>query len=207
VKLWLVRHAAPLVQAGVCYGRTDLAADAEASERCAAHLADVLPADCDLWASPRQRCRQLALALQLIRPDLQSQDDERLAEMDFGAWEGQRWDAITTAELQAWTDNFADYATGANGESVRNMMDRVGAAFDDASRQAHASGRDQVWITHAGVIRAAALLARGIRQVRLAAEWPLEAPGFGQWCTLTLHSAGNVRNEGVQSGLRSPAKR
>ncbi len=38
-------------------------------------------------------------------------------------------------------------------------MARVGAAWDDW----RASGRDAVWVTHAGVMRAALLLSRGVR--------------------------------------------
>ncbi|MBK9441772.1 MAG: hypothetical protein IPN53_10860 [Comamonadaceae bacterium] len=43
-----------------------------------------------------------------------------------------------------------------------------------------------MWITHAGVIRTAHLLARSVRQVQHAAQWPLDAPGFGQWSVLTV---------------------
>jgi alpha-ribazole phosphatase len=48
---------------------------------------------------------------------------------------------------------------------------------------------NQVWITHAGVIRAARLIASGKRRVAQASEWPVDAPGFGQWCTLDLQSS------------------
>ena len=38
MKLWLVRHAQPLVDAGVCYGRLDVAADPAATVRETAAL-------------------------------------------------------------------------------------------------------------------------------------------------------------------------
>jgi len=41
-----------------------------------------------------------------------------------------------------------------------------------------------VWITHAGVARAARLLADGVPVLTRAAQWPLEAPGYGQWLQL-----------------------
>jgi alpha-ribazole phosphatase len=47
-------------------------------------------------------------------------------------------------------------------------------------------GQDSVWITHAGVIRAATLLSKGIRAIKQADEWPHQAPGFGEWCSLAL---------------------
>ena len=43
---------------------------------------------------------------------------------------------------------------------------------------------DQVWITHAGVARAAVLLEQGIRMPLSAAQWPAQAPGFGCWIRL-----------------------
>ena len=43
MKLWLVRHAQPRIEAGVCYGQLDLAADAQATRPCAEALAQVLP--------------------------------------------------------------------------------------------------------------------------------------------------------------------
>jgi len=38
-----------------------------------------------------------------------------------------------------------------------------------------------VWITHAGVIRAATLLTQGLRQVQRADQWPIAAPAWGAW--------------------------
>ncbi|OYT94082.1 MAG: phosphoglycerate kinase [Burkholderiales bacterium PBB3] len=43
---------------------------------------------------------------------------------------------------------------------------------------------DQVWITHAGVARAAVLLEQGIRIPHSAAQWPAQAPAFGGWIKL-----------------------
>jgi alpha-ribazole phosphatase len=107
--------------------------------------------------------------------------DPRLQEMDFGQWEGRAWQDIAPAELQAWTDDFANYAAGRDGESVSQVMARVASAFDELQGPA-----DTLWITHAGVMRAVHLLARGVRQVARADQWPRDAPAYGQWCTLKL---------------------
>ena len=64
-------------------------------------------------------------------------------------------------------------------------MQRVAAAFDETCAVL-APERDAVWITHTGVIRAAALIAGGVRCVGSAAQWPGGAPDFGAWRTLTL---------------------
>ncbi|MBX3660741.1 MAG: histidine phosphatase family protein [Ramlibacter sp.] len=174
--LWLVRHAKPLIDAGLCYGATDVAADPVATRRAAEALAAVLPALARVRSSPRQRCGQLAQALRELRPDLAATPDPRLAEMDFGAWEGQRWDRIDPTALKAWTDDFAHHRPG-GGESVAAFMARVADAFDADS----ANPGDCLWITHAGVIRAIRLLAAGQRRVTRAADWPEQAPAFGQW--------------------------
>jgi alpha-ribazole phosphatase len=183
MKLWLARHAKPLVDAGICYGRHDAAADAAATAGCAQALAKLLPASTRVAHSPLQRCAQLAQALSELRPDLAFTSDPRLQEMNFGAWEGRRWNDIAPAELQAWTDGFADYPVGGSGESTSQIMARVASAFDDLQGQP-----DTLWITHAGVIRAAELIARGVRQIVRADEWPVEAPSYGQWCTLELQT-------------------
>lgn len=187
MKLWLVRHAQPLIESGVCYGRLDVAADAVATSECARKLAAQLPAGTRVIASPLQRCEQLAHALLGLRPDLIGETDARLAEMDFGQWEGRAWQAIDPAELQAWTGDFARYAAGRHGESVTAFMARVAAAFD--ALQAQQDQSDTLWITHAGTIRAVHLLAQGVRLIERAEQWPLDAPKYGQWLTLNLQTA------------------
>lgn len=176
MKLWMVRHAQPLVEAGICYGASDMAADSAATQTAAQSLASVLPYGVCVISSPLQRCEQLAQHLRGLRPDLAYEQDARLQEMDFGQWEGQRWDAITRAELDGWTEAFDSWRCG-GAESVADVMCRVGAAWDETlARQ-----QPTLWITHAGVIRAAALLARGVRQVHRADQWPAHGPAFGQW--------------------------
>jgi len=183
MKLWLARHAQPLIDAGICYGRQDVAADPAATAECAQALAKLLPGGARIRHSPLRRCAQLAQALCELRPDLSRETDPRLQEMDFGAWEGRAWSDIASTDLQAWTDGFADYAVGTSGESTRQVMARVIEAFDEL--QGHS---DILWITHAGVIRAVELIARGVRQIRHASDWPVDAPAYGQWCTLELQT-------------------
>ena len=174
--LWLVRHAQPLIEAGVCYGATDVAADTDATAIAAHALANALPLRLTVWMSPLQRCEQLAQAVHGLRPDLTYKKDARLREMDFGVWEGQRWDVISAAAYDAWTADFGSHRFGGQ-ESVSEFMGRVALAWDEFQNQ----GQDTVWITHAGVIRAVSLLTQGVRHIDTAAQWPAQAPGFGQW--------------------------
>lgn len=181
MQLWLVRHAQPLVQAGVCYGALDLQADAQATHECAESLAAALPPGAEIHTSPLQRCEQLRKVLLGLRGDLASKTDPRLAEMAFGDWEGQTWDAIGQPAIDAWVANFGQYRPG-GGESAQAVLQRVGAALQDAQAQA----KDTVWLTHAGVIRAAKLWLTGVRDVPQAAAWPTQAPAFGQWQVVDL---------------------
>jgi len=139
VILHLIRHPKPVVEAGICYGRLDLEAEntAEVAERLCAEVPLGLP----VWSSPLRRCRALAEHLHPA-PQL----DERLVEMDFGCWEGVRWDNVPRAELDAWAADIAGYAPP-GGESPlmlqRRALDFVaGLAVPEA-----------VIVTHAGVIR------------------------------------------------------
>ncbi|RYX89980.1 MAG: phosphoglycerate kinase [Comamonadaceae bacterium] len=187
MNLWLVRHARPDIAPGICYGRTDMNADADLTLECARSLAGVLPFNMPVTVSPLVRCRQLAAGLANLRPDLTFTVDARLQEMDFGTWEGQPWDRIARVEMDAWTSNFADYAVG-HGESVSAFMRRVALVYDELPDPPPrtAPTNDALWITHAGVIRAASLIAAGRRQLQRADEWPGDAPGFGQWRVLKL---------------------
>ena len=183
--LWLVRHAQPLTPPGICYGQLNLAADPDANRACAAELAKVLPAGTIVVTSPLQRCEQLTSVLIGLRPDLPSKINPKLQEMHFGNWEGRAWADIAKSELDDWTANFAHYPAGnvggGGGESVSQFMARVATAFDAID-----PAQNTLWITHAGVIRAAQLIASGVRHITRADQWPADAPACGQWCKLDL---------------------
>lgn len=184
MKLWLARHARPLIEPGLCYGASDIAADTDATYEAAEALAAQLPRGLAVASSPLGRCVQLARALHELRPDLAFTRDARLAEMDFGQWEGRPWEAIAPAEHVAWMADFAGYRCG-GGESVQAFLARVRLALD-AMR---ANGADALWITHGGVVRAATLLVRGAPVPRQAADWPRDGLAFGRWTCLETAAA------------------
>lgn len=183
--LWLVRHGRPLLPAGVCYGALDVAADPQHTAQIAAMLVQRLPRGAAMCSSPRQRCLALARAVVALRSDLTLRIEPRMVEMDFGQWEGWRWDDIPKAAFDAWTAQFADHRFG-GAESVQNMMLRVGQVWDEAC----AAASSQVWITHAGVISAATLLARGVRSVQRAQDWPASSARHGELLSLSGPAAG-----------------
>ena len=186
-RLWLVRHAQPLIAPGICYGQLNVAASAEATRACAAELAEVLPTGTSVVTSSLQRCEQLTYVLIGLRPDLTLKIDPNLQEMHFGNWEGRAWADIAKTELDDWTENFAHYPAGniggggggISGESVSQFMARVATAFDAID-----PAQNTLWVTHAGVIRAVQLFASGVRHITRADQWPADAPAYGQWCKL-----------------------
>lgn len=146
--LIMLRHTRPIGAEGLCYGRTDLLPDASFTDEVA-RLTQELPTFTSIWSSPLTRCRLLAEALGAARGQTPRLDD-RLAEMDFGAWENTPWDAVSRDALTAWSADFL-HARPHGGESVAMLLSRTRAALDDAAKCA----RPVLVVAHAGVIRAA----------------------------------------------------
>jgi alpha-ribazole phosphatase len=168
VALILLRHTRPEGGAGVCYGVTDLAPGPE-WRREARRLAAQLPPFARIASSPLTRCLTLARALATAR-NVPLTTDPRLAEIDFGIWEGRRWDDLPRDQIDAWAADLMG-ARPHGGESVRMLETRVGPALDDYE----ADGA--LLVTHMGVIRAA--LARAGRD----GAWETRL-GFAEWVTL-----------------------
>jgi alpha-ribazole phosphatase len=178
MRLHLVRHLPPLVDAGVCYGRTDLATDPATQLHAVPALRAALPPDAPVYSSPLQRCATLAAALgRLVHLDA------RLAELDFGNWEMQRWDAIPRAGIDAWAADVAGYRPG-GGDSVADMAVRVAGFYDDVRAT---DVLDAIVICHAGTIRLLTARAAGMdaqAMAHAAAAHPHRI-GYGEIVTIT----------------------
>jgi alpha-ribazole phosphatase len=183
-KLWLVRHARPVIEPGICYGQTDVLADETATQQAAQRLAAVLPVVTTFKVSGLQRTQQLAQALLALRPDLPLPlVDARVNEINFGHFEMQAWANIPQSEFDAWCTAFADYRFGGQ-ENVRALLQRVQEALS-VLRQDGAAVH-HVWITHAGVIRAVQWLLQQPRRQPEVSEWPQDAADCGVWMVLDL---------------------
>ena len=171
----LLRHTRPAVAEGICYGRTDLdLAPCFAAQ--AARLACELPPLAAIVSSPLSRCLRLARAIADAR-GLPHSIDARLIEMDFGRWEGQFWDAIPRAEIDAWAADLL-HARPHGGETVAELAARARAALDDLSR----GPRPVLAVTHAGIIKAARAARDGAQAWHSAlpfAAWEVLAPPDG----------------------------
>ncbi|MEM9987884.1 MAG: alpha-ribazole phosphatase family protein [Pseudomonadota bacterium] len=146
--LILLRHTAPKVEPGICYGQTDLDVTIN-FKREAMRALNSLPTVAHIITSPLRRCRILAdfISQHLSLP---VKEDPRFMEMDFGRWEGQAWSDIPRVEIDAWADDFF-HARPHGGESVAQLKARTDAALADY----HQSNAPTLIVTHAGVIRAA----------------------------------------------------
>ncbi|MNM34304.1 putative phosphoserine phosphatase 2 [compost metagenome] len=158
MRLILVRHPAPHIDNGICYGRSDVAVAPEEMAKIRIALQTALPAHVPLYASPLRRCTELASSLARELPASGLQLDARLAEMDFGSWEMQPWHAIARAEIDAWAADMAHYRPG-GGENVLAMATRVAAFLRDLLREQHATA---VIVCHAGTIRLLCALQAGL---------------------------------------------
>ena len=109
MEVFLIRHTKTAVIPGTCYGNSDVdVADSfleeagKVRERLKGERFDVV------YSSPLQRCRKLAVYCGYENPIL----DDRLKELNFGSWEGQRWDEIQDPRLQEWYDDRLSMTAG-----------------------------------------------------------------------------------------------
>jgi alpha-ribazole phosphatase len=141
----LIRHTTPEIEAGICYGQTDLPL-AQTFEQEAQDLLAKLHDQYDvIYTSPLQRCAQLAVKLK-------SQThitDQRLIEYNFGDWELMPWDEFKSAQAQSWMNNFVDQAAP-NGDSMLSMQARVSEFWAELLAQEH---EKIAIVTHSGVQR------------------------------------------------------
>jgi len=147
-----LRHPRPDAPAGLCYGRTDLCTGPGATDEIAAALAETPPLS-RVLASPARRCRALAAGL-ADRDGVALSFDERLWEMDFGAWEGRIWDDIDRAGSDVWADDPWRRAPP-GGETFAAVHARVAAALEGLAP-------GTAVVCHAGPIRAARMLLQGL---------------------------------------------
>lgn len=165
IRLRLIRHPKPDVTPGLCYGRLDVPAEQADLERLVSELHGTRKPD-HVYSSPLQRCRLTALAMHDSGWPAPSVD-HRIAEMNFGDWEGRLWEELDRSELETWRKNIADHVPP-GGESVRAIATRAhefARSVLDLHRSAlpMSSSRelDIAVFTHAGIIQTLPRIWRG----------------------------------------------
>ncbi|MEK6347207.1 MAG: alpha-ribazole phosphatase [Burkholderia sp.] len=166
----LIRHPAPAVEAGVCYGASDVPLAGDAGQAARAIVAR-LEAHGLAWpdaihSSPLGRCALVARAIGAAVP-CEVRIDARLREIDFGAWEMRSWDAIGRDALDRWQSDLMG-AREHGGESAAQLMARVAPL--EAEWREGAAPRSVVCVTHAGVMRALAAQWLGVPLASLLAR-------------------------------------
>lgn len=127
----------------------------------------------EVWTSPRERTR--AVGRWLRRWGWRHRVDERLAELDFGSWDGLPWAKVPQADIEAWAADLAHHAPG-GGETVQALLDRVGSVLAERPRA--------VLITHGGWLSAALWLRDAPEGAQPeAATWP-QAPAYTRLLSL-----------------------
>jgi alpha-ribazole phosphatase len=152
MRLYLIRHPRPCSATGLCYGRQDVAVDADSVASAAAAVRERIPErvlECaGIFSSPASRCVLLARELAAPREPSIAED---LVEMSFGSWEGQAWECVPREQLDAWGRDVWHYRPG-GAESAA----MVAARWRRWASVARSSGAEcAVAVTHAGVIRIA----------------------------------------------------
>lgn len=104
-----------------------------------------------IHCSDLARCRQTLAHVQPGR-DASALFDPRLRELDFGDYEGRRWDELKDdPRYRAWIDS-AGMQAPPGGESADMLWERLSAWLDDVLSQTE--GRRHVLaVSHGGVIR------------------------------------------------------
>lgn len=165
----LVRHGEVAGELCLRGGRTD----DPLSQRGWAQLRRAV-ADGGRWevvvSSPLARCRAFAESL---APSLRVAQDERLAEYDFGDWDGRGLEQLWAEQgdaLAAFLDD-ADRMTPPGGEHAADFRSRVRAAWNDLIDAER--GRRMLVIGHGGVLRQWVSDALGApMSAHARMEWP-----------------------------------
>jgi alpha-ribazole phosphatase len=165
VALVLIRHTPVADAAGRCYGALDLPLAATAAQDIAAVLARVAPVAA-VVTSPSSRCRRLAEAL-AARDACRPVVEPALRELDFGAWEGRRWDDIDRSHSDPWAEDPWRLAPP-GGESEADLWRRL----QDWLARAPVPPSDEriAIVAHAGPLR---LLRCHFEGRPLAQRWSL----------------------------------
>lgn len=149
----LIRHTSVDVPSGTCYGQTDVPLHStfpEEAKNVKAQLTHYATLD-KVYTSPLSRCTRLAAYCGY--PD--AQHDAHLLELNFGAWEMQRYDEITDPHLEEW---YADYLhqPATDGESFEEQLKRVSSFLNELRKKNY---RRVAVFTHGGVIVCALIYA------------------------------------------------
>lgn len=167
VYIW--RHPKPIGAQGICLGQSDLPVDNRKIKRLANKIQRYvnrhqLPKV--IWVSPLQR--SLKVGQLLAQRGFECHVDASLAEMNFGAWDGNAWSQIPHEQIQSWCDNFAHFAPE-GGESLAQLFTRV----QHWLQAQKLNDTPTLIVGHAGWINVARIIANDQPMPDNAMHWPM----------------------------------
>ena len=158
MRIYLVRHPPPVGVDGLCYGQLDVAVDeraiGETADSVFAQLPNHVLGSARIYSSPASRCMGLARRIAAPFEPVPTHD---LSEMNFGDWQGNRWDSIAREKIDAWARDAWGYRPG-GGESAEIVAMRWERWLHHVRRLESVV----IAVTHAGIIRVALARSAGI---------------------------------------------
>ena len=145
--IYFLRHTSLSVDNDICFGQCEVPVASSFLQE-AADTMKLVPDKMNAvyFSSPSRRCIQLAEFISK-RPAMQ---DERLADLNFAAWERKSWEDIDPAELELWMKDVINNKVP-GGESYADLIIRVKEFFEELVTKNY---KTVVVSTHASVIRA-----------------------------------------------------
>lgn len=154
LNIYLVRHTKPLIEEGTCYGQLDCTVSDD-YEKQLLKLSDYFKHKeiNAIYSSPLKRCAVLSQGLS-NECNLSVNYNDEFKEINFGAWEGLKWDDIPRSKIDEWNNNRLHFQFP-DGESPLLFHDRVITAWSKlvASLQLTEQNQNIILVAHAGVIR------------------------------------------------------
>ena len=177
----LIRHTQLASQwKGRCYGQANagLSREGRSAARDMAAALDFSNVSM-IATSPLRRARFLG-ALIARRYERALLVENRLAEFNFGGWEGQSWDSIYAQSGSAMMGLVASPATFRieGGETTFELRDRAMAWFESLPRDKGTI----IAVTHGGPIAA----IRGSLSGAAVKDWPALVPDYGEHVEFSL---------------------
>lgn len=153
MELYLIRHTAVDVAAGIAYGQTDvpLKPTFEVEAAIVKENLEGIVFD-QVWTSPLSRASKLATYCGYPNATI----DNRLKEINFGEWEMQTWQQISDdSRSDKWFEEWIT-ETPPGGESFKMQYDRVVEFIEEIKKQ---KAKKVAAFAHGGVIACANVYA------------------------------------------------
>lgn len=148
--IYLVRHSEIYNPNKLCFGQSEMPLEENFTVKfdwIKEQL--ILDENTAYYSSPLRRCTKLASYLS----DDKFTTDDRILDLNYGAWEMKKWDEISSKELTNWKADFVNYKIK-KGESFSELYERAVDFYEETI--ANCETQNMVIVTHASVIRSIA---------------------------------------------------